>query len=81
MKHVKVTYDETAYRVIRIAAAQAGLPIKQWVATTAARVASQETGLPLPPFASGDAPRAKGGTEAVAAAEAKGTQTENKETP
>lgn len=79
MKHTKIEHDETTYRVIRIAAAQAGLPIKQWVATTAARVASLETGLPLPPPASGNATNAQRGPEAVAAAEAKGTQTENKE--
>lgn len=49
MKYAHPKWDEPTYKIIRIAAATAGVSILQYITDTVAGVASRETGIPLPP--------------------------------
>ncbi|MFO0848310.1 MAG: hypothetical protein U0871_07110 [Gemmataceae bacterium] len=68
MKHVKLEYDEPTYAVIREAAYQARVPIKQFCQRAAAGAAAQATGLPVPRPAAPVVPGDTRGTPAAPAA-------------
>jgi hypothetical protein len=74
VKHCKCEFGDQDYRLIRIAAAAAGLPIKQWVQRTAAEQAALATGLPLPCTRTPQQTQ-----EAAAGGAANGTQTDAEE--
>lgn len=65
MKHVKLEYDEPTYEVIREAAYQARLPIKQFCQQAAAQAAGLPAPRPAAPMAYGDTQDAPAGPSAT----------------